>query len=227
MQYPKVYQDYYSKVMLEKMANWPENLSMSGYAGDPVRGTYERTYQTGAYYTGSSLGDWYDDTAKLLDENLVLRKELEAKSAYISTLIDAIRPGVGADVSVANIFGGGGKTARQFFAYRDKANALYEEAERTIASWDAVKDKIISGNFDKGVLYESQEFNRMFNDLWMRHNKLASELEVIAENPERYAEEHAPPGVLESTATKLLVYGGIGLLIWKYLAPQKTIKLVS
>lgn len=179
---------------------------------------------------GAVTEEEYRQADKLVNEILGMKGEIIGKSQAISKMVDAARPGIASGVDWSKIFtGGGGEAARQWFALRDRANSLYEEAKALIDEWDSIFDEKEWGFKVLGVdMDRLQGYHRRFSEILTKHREFLGETTaIVQEGSEKVAESKTPDAGIGSGISKtvskigssVIIYGGAALLLFTVVVP--------
>lgn len=196
---------------------------------DPETGT-PLEYDDQTIMAGAVTEEELRQAEKLVSEIINMKNEIIAKSQAIAKMVDAARPGIASGVDISKIFtGGGGEAARQWFALRDMANSLYEEAKALIDEWSGIFDE---KEWDFKVLgidmIRLNSYHKRFTEMLNKHKSFLGETtSIVQQGSEKVAESKTPDTSIGSKASStigkiggsVILYGGAALLLFTVVIP--------
>jgi len=155
---------------------------------------------------------------QLVSEIIDMKGEMIGKSQAISKMVDAAKPGIASGVDWTKIItgGGGGEAARQWFALRDRANALYEEAKALLDEWESIFDEKEWDFRVFGIdMARLQGYHRRFVEILAKHREFLGETtEIVQQGSEKVAESKTPQTGIGSGIAKTVSQIGGSVILW-------------
>lgn len=179
---------------------------------------------------GAVSEEEYKQAERLVSEIIDMKGEMIGKSQAISRMVDAAKPGIASGVDWSKIItGGGGEAARQWFALRDRANALYEEAKSLLDEWDSIFDEKTWDFKVFGIdMTRLQGYHRRFSEVLSKHREFLGETtEIVQQGSEKVAESKTPDTGIGSGVAKtvgqiggsVILWGGAALVLFTVVVP--------